>query len=131
MGKEHLEILLEDLQSKLELVLEGNEAFRSEIRQEIHQFREESNEKYDTTRMLIKALSPDLAALQQDTAGLRNDLSAFRKDVTKELAEHGTEIKTLSKKIKTLSKKIDHVAADLAENRADTERHRGYKVCES
>ena len=81
MERDQLEILLEDIHGKFDLVLEGHEA----LRQEIRDARAESNEKHELTAVQIKALS----------------------------------------------NKIDAIAGELAEHRADTEKHRvDYKVSE-
>ena len=53
MEKDHLEILLEDISSKFDLVLEGHDALRSEIREA----REESNSKHDHTAFMIETLN--------------------------------------------------------------------------
>jgi hypothetical protein len=103
MEKDHLEILLEDVRGKFELVLEGHESLRQEIRQN-HQ---ESNEKHEHTALLIRALNDKI-----DGVDARLDLKI-------DSVEH------------RLGKKIDAVAADLAEHRRDTEAHRkGWRVRE-
>ena len=56
MEKDHLEILLEDIRGKFDLVLEGHDFLRKEIRDA----REESNEKHDLTAFQIKALNKKL-----------------------------------------------------------------------
>jgi len=53
MEKDHLEILLEDIQGKFELVLEGHESLRKEIREA----RDESNQKHEHTAFLIDTLN--------------------------------------------------------------------------
>jgi hypothetical protein len=63
MEKDHLEMLLEDIRGKFELVLEGHDALRSEL----HEFREESNEKHEQTTFLLKKIAGDLAAHRADT----------------------------------------------------------------
>ena len=45
MEKDQSEILLEDIQGKFELVLEGHESLRKEIREA----RDESNQKHEHT----------------------------------------------------------------------------------
>jgi len=63
MEKEHLEILLEDIRGKFELVLEGHSALRAELRE----FREESNEKHEQTSFLLRKVAADLSAHRADT----------------------------------------------------------------
>ena len=73
MQKEHLEILLEDIRGKFDLVLEGHEVLRREIRE----VREESNAKHEQTALLIKAVSDHLS---RKIDGVAADLAAHRKD---------------------------------------------------
>ncbi|HBG06061.1 MAG: hypothetical protein A2075_04265 [Geobacteraceae bacterium GWC2_58_44] len=103
MEKDHLEILLEDISSKFNLVLEGHDALRSEIREA----REESNSKHDHTAFMIETLNRKIDDVDAKLSKKIDDVDA------------------------KLSKKIDAVAVDLAAHRADTEAHHGiYRVKE-
>ena len=53
MEKEHVEILLEDIQGKFELVLEGQES----LRKKIEEVERRSDEKHDMTAFLIERLN--------------------------------------------------------------------------
>jgi len=75
MKKNHLEILLEDIRGKFDLVLEGHEALRSEIREA----REESNAKHEHTAFLVNTLNRKID-------NVATDLSEHRKDTE---AHHG------------------------------------------
>ncbi|MCX5902842.1 MAG: hypothetical protein NTV89_05100 [Proteobacteria bacterium] len=114
MEKEHLEILLEDIRGKFDLVLEGHDSLRKEIRDA----REESNEKHDLTAFQIKALNNKL---DDKTQELHNKIDAGNTSLNKKIDD--VEARQ--------TKKIDAVANDLAAHRADTEGHkREYKVSE-
>jgi len=63
MEQTHLEILLEEIRSKFDLVLEGHEALHAKI----DEYRRESNEKHDLTTFLLKAIAADLTAHRSDT----------------------------------------------------------------
>jgi len=103
MEENQLEILLEDIRGKFDLVLEGHEALRHEIRDA----RAESNDKHDLTTIQIKALSKKID----------DETSKLNKKIDDETGK--------------LNRKIDAIAVDLAEHRADTEKHRtDYKVSE-
>jgi hypothetical protein len=103
MEKDHLEILLEDIKEKFDLVLEGHDVLRKDIhdlRQEVRENQAETNFKFDTLHRRIENV---------------NDNLTTRID----------QVET------SLSAKIDAVAEDLAAHRADTESHHGiYKVKE-
>jgi predicted PilT family ATPase len=96
MKKDHLEIILEDIQSKFELVLKGHDALRKEIRDA----REESNQKHDHTAFLIQVLNKKIDEVDGRLSKKIDDVDA------------------------RLSMKIDGVAADLSAHRRDTEAHR-------
>lgn len=70
MKKENLEILLEDISSKFDLVLEGHEVLRSEIREtrtELKKDIELCNFKIDTLNKKIDAVAADLKSHRSDT----------------------------------------------------------------
>jgi len=59
MKKDHLEVLLEEMKGKFDLVLEGHDA----IRQEIQETRQELGEKIDMNTFRLKALGKKLDAI--------------------------------------------------------------------
>jgi hypothetical protein len=70
--KEHLEVLLEDIRSKFDLVLEGHEVLSSEIRDS----RSELNTKHEHTVFLIEALNKKIDSVAADLAAHRKDTEA-------------------------------------------------------
>ena len=103
MEKDHLEILLEDMNKKFDLVLEGHAVLGKKIEDKA----DEANEKIELTNLQIKVLNQKI-----DSVEMR---------LNKKI--EGVEEK--------LSTKLDAVASDLAEHRADTEKHKiEYKVSE-
>ena len=72
MEKEHLEILLEDIRGKFELVLEGH----STLNAKIDAFRAESNEKHDQTAFLLKSMNCKIDAVAADLSAHRADTEA-------------------------------------------------------
>jgi hypothetical protein len=70
MQKDHLEILLEDIRGKFDLVLEGHEVLRNEIREtrtELKKDIELSNFKIDILNKKIDGVSADLKSHRADT----------------------------------------------------------------
>lgn len=103
MKKDHLEILLEDMNKKFDLMLEGHAVLGKKIDDNADEVRE----KFELTNLQIKALNKKLD------------------DKTQELHKKIDSVE------ERLSEKINAVAADLAEHRADTEKHKTeYKVSE-
>jgi len=109
MKKDHFEVLLEEMKGQINLVLEGHDA----IRHEIQETRQELNEKIEMNSFAIKGLEKRIDGVE-DRLSKRID---------------GVEDK-LGNVEDSLTKKIDAVAVDISAHRADTEVHRGYKVCE-
>ncbi len=89
--------------SGLSRALEVHEA----LHQEIHDARAESNEKHDLTAVQIKAL----------VKKIDDEIGKLNKKIDDDAGKQ--------------SQKIDAIIGDLAEHRADTEKHRSdYKVSE-
>jgi hypothetical protein len=72
MEKDHLEILLEDIRSKFELVLEGHDALRSEIRE----LGRKSDERFDLVDFKIDTLNKKIDAVAVDLSAHRKDTEA-------------------------------------------------------
>lgn len=103
MEKDHLEILLEDIKGKFDLVLEGHDVLRQEI--------------IDRTQRLDEKIEMNSFLIQ----GLNKKIDSVEERINK-------KIDTVEER---LSNKIDAVANDLAAHRADTESHgTRYKVSE-
>lgn len=103
MEKEHIEILLEDISGKFDLILEGH----TSLDRKMDRIHEELTEKIEINNIKVDALSNRMERLERKVDGL----------------EH---------KVDGLEHKIDAVAADLSAHRADTEAHRNiYKVKEA
>jgi hypothetical protein len=137
MKKDHLEILLEDIRGKFELVLEGHESLSRKMDGRF----DELNEKIEHHSFLIGTLNNKIDGVDKSLKKKINDveksLSARIDEVDKRLGAKidGVDIR-LSAKIdgveKNLGAKIDAVAAGLAAHRADTEAHGPvYRVKES
>jgi chaperonin cofactor prefoldin len=70
MEKDHLEILLEDIHGKFDLVLEGHDVLRKEIRDTREELCEKINSmdfKVETLNSKIDAVASDLTAHRRDT----------------------------------------------------------------
>ena len=78
MEQTHLEILLEEIRSKFDLVLEGHEALHAKI----DAYRNESNEKHDLTAFQLGVLNTKIggvsAALHAKIDAVAADFAAHR-----------------------------------------------------
>jgi hypothetical protein len=72
MERNYVEVLLEEMRSKFDLVLEGHAALRAELQE----YRRESNERHDLTEFLLKALARDVSEIRTDLAAHRADTEA-------------------------------------------------------
>jgi archaellum component FlaC len=103
MEKEHLEILLEDIRGKFDLVLEGHDTLRKEIRDT----REELGEKINLVDFKVETLNRKIDGVEES---LNRKIDGVRDE---------------------LGQKLDAVAGDLAAHRADTEIHQAhYEISE-
>jgi hypothetical protein len=84
MEQSHLEILLEDIRSKFELVLEGH----SVLNNKIDAFRAESNEKHDQTAFQIKILNNKIDAVREESNEKHDQTATLLKAVAADLSAH-------------------------------------------
>ena len=116
MEKEHFEVLLEDMQGKFELVLEGLDG----LNKKIDDAQRRSDEKHDMTAFLIDRLNQKL---DERTGALDQKIQTLDQKVQ-------VLDRKLDERTEMLSQKIDNVAAELTAHREDMEVHKGYTVYE-
>ena len=134
MEKDHLEILLEDMNSKFDLVLEGHQVLRSDIQRA----REESKERDDHLLFLIQTVNGKIdgveARLSERIDAVETRLGSVETrlgSVENRLDAVETRLGSVETSLGSLETKVDGVAADLASHRRDTEAHGGvYRVKE-
>jgi archaellum component FlaC len=80
MEKEHLEILLEDIRGKFDLVLEGHDTLRKEIRDT----REELGEKINLVDFKVETLNQKIDGVRD---GLNQKIDAVAADLTAHRAD--------------------------------------------
>ncbi len=86
MKKDHLEILLEDIRGKFDLVLEGHESIRKEIRDT----REELNEKIEHNTFLIGALNRKIDDVDERLSKKIDAVAADLKDHRADTESHAS-----------------------------------------
>ena len=97
MEKEHLEMILEDINGKFDLILEGHESLRGEIRD----LSRKTDERFDMVDFKIDTLNRKIDGVDER--------------LSKKIV--GVEA--------SLGEKIDGVAGELKAHRQDTDAHRG------
>jgi len=113
MEEKYVEIFLEDIRGKFDLVLEGHDV----LRHEIQRTRDELNEKIDFNTTMIKALNNKIDSVDQR-------LSEKIDSVEQRLSEKIDSVE------QGLSTKLDAIATDLSDHRQDIELHGCYRVSE-
>ncbi|MCF6267865.1 MAG: hypothetical protein L3J57_15170 [Desulfuromusa sp.] len=110
MKQEHFEILLEEMNSKFNIVIEGHTALDQKIDRKFDQL----NEKNEHNTFLIGTLNEKIDGVEER--------------LSKKIDSVAADLKATDKR---LSDKIDGVALDLKAHRSDTEAHHGvYRVKE-
>ncbi len=116
MDKDHLEIILEDINSKFDLVLEGHQVLQRQIegaREEAREATQRLEFKIDVVNLKVDRLEKRVDRLEQRFDGLEQRFDG------------------LEQRFDGLEKKVDGLALELAEHRRDTEAHGGvYRVKE-
>ena len=102
MEKDHLEILLEDIRGKFDLVLEGHEVLRADI----ERARQESRERDEQLLFMIRALNDKIDGVDARLSAKIDEVDA-----------------RLSAKIDRVDSTLHEVKEDLAAHRRDTEVH--------
>ncbi len=109
MEKDHMGILLEEMNSKFELVLEGHSSLRKEIRDA----REESNEKHEVTGLLLKALDDKVEStakrlddkVESTAKRLDDKISSVRDELVVEIRAVGEKVEDHEARIRKLELK--------------------------
>ncbi|MBD1399618.1 hypothetical protein [Pelovirga terrestris] len=118
MKQEYIEILLEEMNGKFDLVLEGHQTLQREIRETRVELKEDielCNFKIDILNTKIDGVAADFKATDQRLSAKIDGVDA--------------DLKATDQR---LSAKIDGIAVDLKAHRADTEAHHGvYRVKEN
>jgi cytochrome c556 len=115
MEKEHLEIILENIDKKFDIVIEGY----STLDRKIDDLAQKTTERFDLVDFKIDTLNQKIDAVDER---LSNKIDAVEEKLT-------NKIDAVESK---LGNKIDSAAADLKAHRQDTEAHHGmYRVKES
>ena len=125
MGKEHLEILLEDIRGKFDLVLEGHDA----LHKEISDTREKLCEKINLVDFKVGMVNEKIDDVQENLA---RKIDAVETSLGQRIDSVEINLNRKIDAVETnLGQKIDAVATDLTGHRRDTEAHPSvYKVKE-
>lgn len=113
MEKAHMEVLLEDIRGKFDLVLEGHAALHAEIRAT----REDLGARIDHNSFQIDVLNQKIDSVEQR---LEAKINSFEQRLEAKIGAGEQRLEA----------KLDAVSDSLAAHRRDTEAHHGYRVGE-
>ena len=120
MKQEHFEILLESMNSKFDLVLEGHAALDEKFTKRFN----ELDEKIDFNSFQIKVLNNKIDDVETRLSARLDNVEEKLDKVEKKLVE-------VEEKLVEVEEKLNAVAEDVAAHRVDTEAHHGlYRVKE-
>ena len=102
-------MILEDINGKFDLILEGHDGLRRELRE----LSRRTDERFDMVDFKFDVLN--------------KKIDSFDIKLTQKIDAVAADLKATDAR---LSNKIDDVAAELKAHRVDTDVHRGYRVRE-
>jgi len=139
MKKEHFEILLEDIDGKFDLVLEGFQGLRNDMGRMEERLNAKIDLNSDKIDILNGKIDHNTARIDAVDKKLSNRIDAVDKKLSNRIdavdKKLSNRIDKLSDRVtsveENLGPRIDAVAVDLKAHRADTEIHHGvYRVRE-
>ncbi len=81
-------VLLEDIRSKMQQVIEGMDSTKTEIKRELGEFRAEANEHFEMLDTVVREHSGQLQNIERQLADQSKQLA----DQSKQLADHGKQL---------------------------------------
>jgi len=101
-------ILLEDIQAKMEMVIEVTETTKESIHKEMSEFRSEVNQRFDMIENVVRAHSGQLQDIEKQLTGHGRQLT----DHGKQLAELKSDVKEIKTTVKHLDEKFTEKVDD-------------------
>ena len=103
-------VLLEDIQSKIGLVIEGMYTIKDELKREIKETRDELKQDIKLNQLAITKTREDMSAmecrLKQEISDVRVDMHAMENRLTEKIEGNNTRLKDHDKRISVLEEKI-------------------------
>jgi len=106
----YLEVLMEEMNGKFSLVLEGHAAIRQEFKEQIDEIKEEQQ----LFKSLLKGSHDDLkeeiqgvrTELKEEIQGVRSELKETRDDLSSKIEAVGTKVEGHEDRIRFLERKV-------------------------
>ena len=111
-------VLLEDIKSKMEQVIEVTETTKESIHKEMNEFREEVNQRFDMVESVVRAHSGQLQNIEITLAGHGRQLT----DHGKQLTDHGKQLTEINKHVTEHDTRFDKLETDVKEIKVTVKR---------
>ncbi len=112
-------VLLEDIKSKMEQVIEVTETTKESIHKEMNEFREEVNQRFDMVESVVRAHSGQLQNIEITLAGHGRQLTDHGKQLTdhgKQLTDHGKQLTDHGKQLTDHGKQLTEINKHVTEH---------------
>ena len=109
-------VLLEDIKSKMELVIEGMEITKESIHKEVSEFRCETNQRFDMIEGIVREHSGQLQNIEATLADHGRQLADHGKQLTdhgRQLTDHGRQLTDHGGRLDRIETKVDKIGERL------------------
>src|SRR3989338_4710108 len=109
-------VLLEDIKSKMELVIEGMEITKEFIHKEVSEFRCETNQRFDMIEGIVREHSGQLQNIEATLADHGRQLADHGKQLTdhgRQLTDHGRQLTDHGGRLDRIETKVDKIGERL------------------
>ena len=104
-------VLLEDIKSKMELVIEGMEITKESIHKEVSEFRCETNQRFDMIEGIVREHSGQLQNIEATLADHGRQLADHGRQLTdhgRQLTDHGGRLDRIETKVDKIGERLDN-----------------------
>ncbi len=115
----HFGVILEDINSKFSVLVEGHSALNAKIdknHQEFREFREETNSKFKILGNSISEVKKDVKVLKEDVGVLKEDVKVLKKDVSvlkQDVVVLKQDVKVLKQDVSVLKQDVKVLKEDV------------------
>ena len=109
-------VLLEDIKSKMELVIEGMEITKESIHKEVSEFRCETNQRFDMIEGIVREHSGQLQNIEATLADHGRQLADHGRQLTdhgRQLTDHGRQLTDHGGRLDRIETKVDKIGERL------------------
>jgi len=124
MNENYNAVLLEQLKSQMDLVIEGMHGTKESLTRRMDGFEERVNERFDILEAVVRGHSAELQEIRSDMSGVKSEIHGLKSDMGGMKSEvHGlkSDMKSMEER---LSDKIDRIGVNHEERISALEAER-------